>query len=178
MDVELLRGRVPKTRAHGDGLNGGRALERRREPDGDVGGWAVGAAQGGLAAGHAQAGLALASHDRTSCGAGRGGIASGPFWARFRRYLAAAGLAPAGLRVLRPTAAKLRHDAGASVEAVSSFLDHSSLAVMTVYLRRLEGETDRTWPDAAVTIGVWPRRRRQPCVERYAGASAIETSTS
>jgi integrase len=35
-----------------------------------------------------------------------------------------------------------------------SFLDHSSLAVTTVYLRRLEGETDRTWPDVAVAIGV------------------------
>jgi len=32
---------------------------------------------------------------------------------------------------------------------VSSFLDHSSLAVTSVYLRRLEGETDRTWPDVA-----------------------------
>jgi hypothetical protein len=53
-----------------------------------------------------------------------------------------------------PRAAKLRRDAGASIEAVSAFLDHSSLAVTTVYLRRLEGETDRTWPDVAVAIGV------------------------
>ena len=52
------------------------------------------------------------------------------------------------------TAAKLRRDAGASVEAVSAFLDHSSLAVTTVYLRRLEGETDKIWPDVAVAIGV------------------------
>jgi hypothetical protein len=43
---------------------------------------------------------------------------------------------------------------GASVEAVSAFLDHSSLAVTTVYLRRLEGETDRTWPDVAAAIRV------------------------
>ena len=84
----------------------------------------------------------------------RGGISSGTFYGRFRRYLAAAGLAPTGLHVLRHTAAKLRRDAGASVEAVSAFLDHSSLAVTTVYLRRLEGETDRTWPDVAVAIGV------------------------
>lgn len=87
-------------------------------------------------------------------GAGPQGITSGTFYARFRRYLAAAGLAPTGLHVLRHTAAKLRRDAGASVEAVSAFLDHSSLAVTTVYLRRLEGETDRTWPDVAVAIGV------------------------
>ncbi len=82
------------------------------------------------------------------------GITSGTFYGRFRRYLAAARLAPTGLHVLRHTAAKLRRDAGASVEAVSAFLDHSSLAVTTVYLRRLEGEADRTWPDVAVAIGV------------------------
>lgn len=52
------------------------------------------------------------------------------------------------------TAAKLRRDAGESIESVSQFLDHSSLAVTSVYLRRLEGETDRTWPDVAAAIGV------------------------
>ena len=82
------------------------------------------------------------------------GITSGSFYARFRRYLGLAGLAPTGLHVLRHTAAKLRRDAGASIEAVSSFLDHSSLAVTTVYLRRLEGEVDRIWPDVAAAIGV------------------------
>jgi integrase/recombinase XerC len=82
------------------------------------------------------------------------GITSGSFYGRFRRYLRMAGLAPTGLHVLRHTAAKLRRDAGASIEAVSSFLDHSSLAVTTVYLRRLEGESDRTWPEVAVAIGV------------------------
>src|SRR5450759_520136 len=87
-------------------------------------------------------------------GAGPAGITSGTFYGRFRRYLQAAELAPTGLHVLRHTAAKLRRDAGASVEAVSAFLDHSSLAVTTVYLRRLEGETDRTWPDVAAAIGV------------------------
>ena len=82
------------------------------------------------------------------------GIASGTLSGRFRRYLVAAGLAPTGLHVLRHSAAKLRRDAGDSVEAVSAFLDHSSLAVTTVYLRRLEGEADRTWPDVAIAIGV------------------------
>jgi site-specific recombinase XerD len=82
------------------------------------------------------------------------GITSGSFYARFRRYLRLAGLAPAGLHVLRHTAAKLRRDAGASIEAVSSFLDHSSLAVTTVYLRRLEGEVDGIWPDVALAIGL------------------------
>ena len=104
------------------------------------------------------AGIALRAMDPAEslwqAGAGPAGISSGTFYGRFRRYLRLAGFAPTGLHVLRHTAAKLRRDAGASVEAVSSFLDHSSLAVTTVYLRRLEGETDRTWPDVAVAIGV------------------------
>ncbi len=87
-------------------------------------------------------------------GAGPGGISSGTFYGRFRKYLQAAGLTPTGLHVLRHTAAKLRRDAGASIEAVSSFLDHSSLAGTSVYLRRLEGEVDRTWPDVALAIGL------------------------
>jgi hypothetical protein len=82
------------------------------------------------------------------------GVTSGTFYARFRRYLQAAGLPLTGVRVLRHTAAKLRRDAGESIEDVSAFLDHSSLAVTTVYLRRLEGETDRTWRDVAQAIGV------------------------
>jgi integrase/recombinase XerC len=83
-----------------------------------------------------------------------GGVTSGTFYARFRRYLRAAGLAPTGIHVLRHTAAKLRRDAGESIEAVSSFLDHSSLAVTTTYLRRLEGVEDRSWPDVAAAIGL------------------------
>jgi site-specific recombinase XerD len=87
-------------------------------------------------------------------GAGERGVTSATFYGRFRRYLRLAGLQPSGLHVLRHTAAKLRCDAGVSVEAVSSFLDHSSLAVTSVYLRRLEGENDRTRPEVAVAIGV------------------------
>jgi integrase/recombinase XerC len=82
------------------------------------------------------------------------GVTSGTFYARFRRYLQAAGLAPTGIHVLRHTAAKLRRDAGESIEDVSQFLDHSSLAVTTVYLRRLEGQEDRAWRDVAEAIGV------------------------
>ena len=47
------------------------------------------------------------------------GVTSGTFYARFRRYLRAAGLAPTGVHVLRHTAAKLRRDAGESIEDVS-----------------------------------------------------------
>jgi site-specific recombinase XerD len=104
------------------------------------------------------AGLPLAEMEPNAslwqAGAGARGITGATFYARFRRYLRAAGLPPAGLHLLRHSAAKLRRDAGASIEAVSSFLDHSSLAVTSVYLRRLEGEADRTWPDVAAAIGV------------------------
>jgi integrase len=85
--------------------------------------------------------------------AGANGITSSTFYGRFRRYLRDAGLAPTGLHILRHTAAKLRREAGQSIEAVSSFLDHSSLAVTTVYLRRLEGVEDRAWADVAAAIG-------------------------
>jgi integrase/recombinase XerD len=86
-------------------------------------------------------------------GAGVRGVSSATFYGRIRRYLRQAGLAPTGLHILRHTAAKLRRDAGESVEAVSFFLDHSWLAVTSVYLRRLEGVEDRTWLSVAEAIG-------------------------
>lgn len=87
-------------------------------------------------------------------GAGPKGISGSTFYSRFRRYLAAAGLKPTGLHILRHSAAKLRRDAGESVETVSAFLDHSSLAVTTTYLRRLEGVEDHSWERVAESIGV------------------------
>ena len=81
-----------------------------------------------------------------------GGVSGGTVYAHFQRYLRDAGLAPAGLHLLRHTAAKLRREAGESIETVSQFLDHSSLAVTSVYLRRLEGEQDRGWPAVARLI--------------------------
>jgi integrase len=106
-------------------------------------------ADAALSLAHMEPGASL-----SQAGTGNRGITSATFYNRFRRYLRAAGLAPTGLHILRHTAAKLRRDAGASIESVSSFLDHSSLAVTSVYLRRLEGEADRTWPDVAMAIGV------------------------
>jgi integrase/recombinase XerC len=104
------------------------------------------------------AGLSLAEMDPAAslwqAGTGSRGVTGSTVYARFGRYLRAAGLQPTGLHILRHTAAKLRRDAGSSIEAVSSFLDHSSLAVTSVYLRRLEGEADQTWPDVAFAIGL------------------------
>jgi len=87
-------------------------------------------------------------------GAGSKGISGSTFYARFRRYLVEAGLQPTGLHILRHSAAKLRRDAGESVETVSAFLDHSSLAVTTTYLRRLEGVEDHSSERVAESIGL------------------------
>jgi integrase len=86
-------------------------------------------------------------------GDGRG-ITSGTFYASFRRYLAKAGLPPSGVHITRHTAAKLRREAGESIEDVSRFLDHSSLGVTTAYLRQLEGQADHTWAAVATAIGL------------------------
>jgi site-specific recombinase XerD len=82
------------------------------------------------------------------------GITSGTFYTNLRRYLKMANLPPGGVHVFRHSAAKLRRDAGESVEEVSRFLDHSSLAVTTTYLRRLEGQADKSWEKVAEAIGL------------------------
>jgi site-specific recombinase XerD len=82
------------------------------------------------------------------------GITSGTFYSNLRQYLKRAGLPPAGVHIFRHSAAKLRRDAGETVEEVSRFLDHSSLAVTTTYLRRLEGQEDRGWAGVAEAIGM------------------------
>ena len=82
------------------------------------------------------------------------GLTSGTFYGNLQRYFRKAGINPAGVHIFRHTAAKLRRDAGETVEEVSSFLDHSSLGVTTVYLRRLEGEQDKGWAKVAEAIGV------------------------
>ena len=103
-------------------------------------------------------GLSLATMDPGAslwqAGAGPRGVTGSTFYGRLRKYLRAAGLAPSGIHVLRHSAAKLRRNAGSTIEEVSSFLDHSSLSVTTTYLRRIEGESDRTWPNVAAAIGV------------------------
>ncbi len=82
------------------------------------------------------------------------GITSGTFYGNLQRYFKKAGITPSGVHIFRHTAAKLRRDAGETVEDVSRFLDHSSLAVTTVYLRRLEGEQDKSWAIVAEAIGI------------------------
>ncbi len=81
-------------------------------------------------------------------------ITSGVFYTNLRSYLRKAGLPPAGVHVFRHSAAKLRRDAGETVEEVSRFLDHSSLAVTTTYLRRLEGQDDPGWAKVASLLRI------------------------
>jgi integrase/recombinase XerD len=88
-----------------------------------------------------------------SAGSGRG-LTSGTFYGNLRRYLAKAGLPLSGVHIFRHSAAKLRRDAGESIEDVSRFLVHSSLAVTSTYLRRPEGQEDRSWSQVAAAIGV------------------------
>jgi len=82
------------------------------------------------------------------------GLTSGTFYGNLQKYFRKAGIAPSGVHIFRHTAAKLRRDAGETVGDVSRFLDHSSLAVTTVYLRRLEGEQDKSWAKVAEAIGI------------------------
>jgi site-specific recombinase XerD len=82
-------------------------------------------------------------------------ITSGVFYTNLRIYLTRVGLPAAGVHIFRHSAAKLRRDAGETVEEVSRFLDHSSLAVTTTYLRRLEGQEDRSWERVAEAIGLF-----------------------
>ena len=82
------------------------------------------------------------------------GITSGTFYTNLRSYLKKAGLPVGGVHLFRHSAAKLRRDAGETIEEVSRFLDHSSLAVTTTYLRRLEGQEDKGWTKVAEAIGV------------------------
>ena len=89
----------------------------------------------------------------SSADSGRG-ITSGTFYGNLLRYFKAAGLMPAGVHIFRHSAAKLRREAGESVEQVSRFLDHSSLAVTTVYLRQLEGDRDTAWEQVAENLGL------------------------
>ena len=65
------------------------------------------------------------------------------------------------------------------MEEVSLFLDHSSLAVTSVYLRRLEGQEDKGWGRVAEAIGVGQLRHCPPNVlSRSANVDPAESTTT
>lgn len=76
------------------------------------------------------------------------------FYANLARYAARAGLGHVAPHHLRHTAAKLRRDAGESIEQVASFLGHRNIATTARYLQRLEGESDPGARRVADLIGL------------------------
>jgi site-specific recombinase XerD len=81
-------------------------------------------------------------------------VSDSTWYAHLRRYAAVAGLAGVSPHVLRHTAAKLRREGGASIEAVCGLLGHRSIATTAIYLRRLEDEADDGWQGVAQTLGL------------------------
>ena len=76
------------------------------------------------------------------------------FYANLERYARRAGLDGVSPHVLRHSAAKLRREAGASIEDVSALLGHPSIATTARYLARLEGEQDHGWGAVAAAVGL------------------------
>ena len=81
-------------------------------------------------------------------------ISSHGFYKNLQTYAMRAGLKGVTPHVLRHSAAKLRRDTGASIEAVGAFLGHRSLHTTSRYRARLEGERDNGWPRVAALLGV------------------------
>lgn len=81
-------------------------------------------------------------------------ISSHGFYKNLKSYAERAGLKDVTPHVLRHSAAKLRRDTGASIEAVGSFLGHRSLHTTSRYLARLEGEHDPGWKGVADALGI------------------------
>ena len=78
-------------------------------------------------------------------------IAHQTYYGYLRKYARRAGLdglKPHDLRHTAP-AAKLRREHGASIEDVSAFLGHRSIATTARYLARMEGEQDNGWQGVA-----------------------------
>jgi site-specific recombinase XerD len=65
------------------------------------------------------------------------------FNALMKHYCKLAGLSPKySLHSLRHSAARLRYEAGSSIQDIQQYLGHSSLATTDVYLKRLSGVAD------------------------------------
>jgi hypothetical protein len=97
-------------------------------------------------------------------------ISGSGFAANLRRYGNLAGIGGITPHALRHTAAKLRRDAGASLEDVSAFLGHASIATTAVYLRRLEVWRDDGWHGVARLLAL-PHSQLPLDVEARAGPS-------
>lgn len=99
-------------------------------------------------------------------------VSDSTFYMHLRRHAEAAGLADVACHTLRHAAARLRREAGASIEEVGILLGHRSIATTAMYLRRLEDEEDRGWEAVARTLGLAGRRT----VPAFAGPSTTTAS--
>lgn len=81
-------------------------------------------------------------------------VSEATFYDNLKRYAKAAGLGNLTPHGLRHSAAKLRRQAGASIEDVQALLGHRSAATTSIYLQRLEGARDDGWRGVADALGV------------------------
>jgi site-specific recombinase XerD len=79
-------------------------------------------------------------------------ISSIGFYTNLRRYAKKAGLGDLKPHDLRHTAAKLRRQAGDSLETVQALLGHRSIATTAIYIATLEPATDSSWQGVASLI--------------------------
>ncbi len=79
-------------------------------------------------------------------------VSGATFAENLRRYGARIGEDDLTIHTLRHTAAKLRRQAGASLEDVQAVLGHASVATTARYLARLEGVRDPGWQAAAALL--------------------------
>ena len=76
------------------------------------------------------------------------------FAAALKKYGALAGLPDIHVHALRHSSAKLRRDAGSSLEDVQQHLGHANMATTSRYLARLEGTRDTGWEGPAGALGL------------------------
>jgi integrase len=80
-------------------------------------------------------------------------ISPSGYAANLQRYAKNAGLAHVSPHMLRHTAAKLRWQAGSSMDEVSMILGHADLATTARYLKAVNPQTDRGWAAVMKQLG-------------------------
>jgi site-specific recombinase XerD len=84
------------------------------------------------------------------------------WYLNLKRYARKAKLEGVTPHALRHSAAKLRRDAGATIEEVQALLGHSSIATTARYLARLEGAEDEGWQPVALALGLSAEQQEAP----------------